>query len=132
MTSLSGDPINLADRIFLTDSEARGFEYRGIGPRVSGDFIGGNYAYSTTFSTTVPNGLPETWKASTNMFVDVANVWGSDFSGVSDSNTIRSSIGVGLSWFSPIGPIAFSYAEPITKNSLDNVRKFSFKLGGVF
>ena len=132
MTSLSGDPINLSDRIFLSDSEARGFEFRGIGPKVSGDFIGGNYAYSSTFSTTIPNGLPETWKASTNMFVDVANVWGADFSGVSDSNTIRSSIGVGLSWFSPIGPITFSYAEPITKNSSDDVQKFSFKLGGVF
>ena len=132
MNSLDGDPVKLSDRIFFTDSEVRGFAFRGIGPKVEGDFIGGNYAYSSTFSTTVPNGLPETWKASTNLFLDVANVWGADFSGVADSNKIRSSIGVGLSWFSPIGPISFSYAEPISKNSSDNVEKFNFKLGGVF
>ena len=132
MNSLNGDPIKLSDRIFFTDTEVRGFAFRGIGPKVEGDYIGGNYAYSSTFSTTVPNGLPETWKASTNIFIDVANVWGSDFSGVDDSNTIRSSIGVGLSWFSPVGPITFSYAEPISKNSGDNVEKFNFKLGGVF
>ena len=132
VNSFNGDPVKLSDRLFLSDSEARGFEYRGIGPKVSGDFVGGNYSYNTTFSTTVPNGLPETWKANTSVFIDVANVWGADFSGVADSNTIRSSIGVGLSWFSPVGPITFSYAEPITKNSTDNIEKFNFKLGGVF
>ena len=132
MNSLNGDPVKLSDRIFFSDSEVRGFAFRGIGPKVGGDYIGGNYAYSSTFSTTVPNGLPESWKASTNFFIDVANVWGADFSGVAASDTIRSSIGVGLSWFSPVGPITFSYAEPISKNSGDNVEKFNFKLGGVF
>ena len=132
ITSLNGDPVQLSDRIFLNDSEARGFKFRGFGPKVAADYIGGNYAYSSTFSTTVPNGLPESWKASTNMFIDVANVWGSDFSGVADANTTRSSIGAGLAWFSPVGPLTFSYAQPITKNSSDSIEKFNFKLGGVF
>ena len=45
---------------------------------------------------------------------------------------MRSSIGVGLSWFSPIGPISLSYAEPIQKSVSDKIENFNFKLGGVF
>lgn len=103
-----------------------------MGPRVNNDYIGGNYLYTTSIGTTVPNGLPEKWNAKTNIFVDLGNIWGSDLSGVSDSSAIRSSIGVGLTWSSPLGPLSFSYAEPITKHSSDGIENFSFRIGGSF
>ena len=132
INSFGDKEIKLSDRIFLSDSELRGFANRSVGPKVSGEFIGGNYSYSTNFSTTVPNGLPEKWGTKANIFLDVANVWGADFSGALESNKIRSSVGLGFEWVSPAGPLSFTYAQPISKDSEDSVKNFSFQLGGTF
>jgi outer membrane protein insertion porin family len=132
INSINDKDIKLSDRIFLSDSELRGFTFRGVGPKVDGEFIGGNYSYSTNFSTTVPNGTPDSWGARTNIFFDVANVWGTDFSGAIDGNKIRSSTGVGLEWVSPLGPLTFTYAIPISKDSTDSIENFKFQLGGTF
>ena len=132
INSIGDKDVKLSDRIFLSDSELRGFAFRGVGPKVGGEFIGGNYSYSTNFSTTVPNGIPDSWGARTNIFFDVANVWGTDFSAAIDGNKIRSSTGVGLEWISPLGPLTFSYAIPISKDSTDSIENFKFQLGGTF
>jgi outer membrane protein insertion porin family len=66
------------------------------------------------------------------LFLDVGNIWGVDFSGATDASKIRSSLGVGFSWRSPIGPLSFSYAEPLSKHKSDKTEKFNFKLGGIF
>ena len=128
----SSKDIKLSDRLFLSDNDLRGFKLRSYGPKVEKDFIGGNYSYSTTFSSTVPNFLPESWKSSSSIFIDMGNVWGTDFEVSNEANKIRSSAGLGFSWFSPVGPVAISYAEPIQKSSSDEVEKFNFKLGGIF
>ena len=126
------DDIKFSDRLFVSSNVLRGFSSRGIGPKIDNDYIGGNYSFYTSFSSTVPNGLPEKWNASTNIFFDTANVWGVDDNSADDSNKIRSSIGMGLSWISPLGPISITYAEPITKVSTDDVEKFNFKIGSAF
>ena len=110
----------------------RGFKYRSYGPKVGSDYIGGNYAIATTFATTIPNYLPESWNSSSSLFLDAGNIWGTDFDVTTEASEMRSSIGVGLSWFSPIGPISLSYAEPIQKSASDKIENFNFKLGGVF
>jgi outer membrane protein insertion porin family len=33
-----------------------------------------------------------------------------------NSDKIRSSLGIGIDWFTPIGPLNFSLAQPLTKN----------------
>ena len=124
--------VMLSDRIFLSDSELRGFKHRSVGPMVDNEFIGGNYSYSTNFSTSFPNGLPDKWNTKSSLFFDVANVWGVDFEGPDDSSKIRSSVGIGVSWVSPVGPISFTLAEAISKDSKDEVETFSFQLGGTF
>ena len=132
INSLNDDSLKLSDRLFLSSSELRGFSLRGIGPKVANDFIGGNYSFTTSASTTFPNGLPDSWKASSNLFFDLANVWGSDISGVDESNKLRSSIGAGFTWGSPIGPISMTYAIPLLKAESDDVENFNIRLGGVF
>lgn len=132
INSINDKDVKLSDRIFLSDNELRGFGYREVGPKLNSEFIGGNYSYSTTFSTTVPNGLPDKWGTTSNLFFDVANVWGTDFDGIADSDTIRSSVGVGFSWVSPMGPLSFTFTEAISKNSTDALQSFSFKLGSTF
>jgi outer membrane protein insertion porin family len=49
-----------------------------------------------------------------------------------DSNTIRSSIGAGLLWESPFGPIRFDYAYALTKDANDRTQRFRFSGGGKF
>jgi outer membrane protein insertion porin family len=49
-----------------------------------------------------------------------------------DSNVVRSSVGVGLIWQSPFGPLRFDYAVPITKGQYDRVQQFKFGGGTSF
>ena len=126
------EDIKFSDRLFVSGDNLRGFAARGIGPKLDDDFIGGNYSYFTSISSTIPNGLPEKWNATTNIFFDTANVWGIDDGSTGDSNKIRSSVGLGFSWISPLGPISLTYAEPITKASTDDVEQFNFKIGTAF
>ena len=49
-----------------------------------------------------------------------------------DSKVIRSSVGVGLIWASPFGPLRFDYAMPLTKGKYDTVQQFKFGGGTSF
>ena len=63
-------------------------------------------------------------------FVDVGNVYGENSSyQVSD---LRASVGVGLSWISPVGPLRFALATPIRKKPGDRIERFQFQIGTSF
>jgi outer membrane protein insertion porin family len=47
-------------------------------------------------------------------------------------NVVRSSVGVGLIWQSPFGPLRFDYAIPLTKGPHDVVQQFKFGGGTSF
>jgi outer membrane protein insertion porin family len=47
-------------------------------------------------------------------------------------NVVRTSVGVGLIWASPFGPLRFDYAFPITKGANDRVQQFKFGGGTSF
>jgi outer membrane protein insertion porin family len=49
-----------------------------------------------------------------------------------NSNVVRSSVGVGLIWASPFGPLRFDYAVPLTKGPFDRVQQFKFGGGTSF
>ena len=49
-----------------------------------------------------------------------------------DTNLVRTSVGVGLIWASPFGPLRFDYAIPITKGKYDVVQEFKFGGGTSF
>lgn len=49
-----------------------------------------------------------------------------------DSKVIRSSVGVGLIWASPFGPLRFDYAVPLTKGRYDRTQEFRFGGGTSF
>ena len=49
-----------------------------------------------------------------------------------DSNVIRTSVGIGLIWASPFGPLRFDYAVPLTKGQFDRVQQFKFGGGTSF
>jgi outer membrane protein insertion porin family len=49
-----------------------------------------------------------------------------------DSKVVRTSVGVGLIWASPFGPLRFDYAIPLTKGQFDRVQQFKFGGGTSF
>ena len=49
-----------------------------------------------------------------------------------NGNVVRTSVGVGLIWASPFGPLRFDYAVPLTKGKYDRVQEFKFGGGTSF
>jgi len=132
VNSLTGEDVRVSKRIFIPSRRLRGFEYGKIGPIDSGDHIGGNYASSLSFNSTLPQLFPTLQNIDFSLFFDTANVWGVDYNSSLDSSKIRSSTGLSIDWFTPIGPLSFSFAKPITKASSDSTETFRFDIGTSF
>ena len=131
--SLTNDNIKLSERIYLPGSRLRGFVTGGVGPKDGNDFIGGNYATSVNIQTSIPQFLPNLQNLDVSMFFDAGNVWGVDYdSSLDDTNKIRSSIGVGVDWFTIIGPLSLSFSHPVSKADTDKTESFKFNLGTTF
>ena len=132
VTGLSDD-VRISERVSLPRKRLRGFQSGKIGPVDAGDHVGGNYAASLNFQTNLPFLFPSFQSVDFNYFVDAANVWGVDYSNsVGDSSQIRSSTGVGVEWFSPIGPFTFTLAQPLSKVDTDQTQSFQFNIGTTF
>ncbi len=130
--SLNNKDVKLSERISIPSRRLRGFESGRVGPKDGDDFIGGNYAYSLNFSSTIPQLFEESQNVDFLFFTDLADIWGVDYDSSLDNNKIRSSIGLALDWYSPIGPLNFSLAQPITKAKGDKTETFRFNLGTTF
>ena len=131
--SLSNDDARITKRVFIPTKKLRGFEPGKIGPKDGNDHIGGNFGTAVNFTSTLPNILTEVQDLDFSLFLDAANVWGVDYNSSLDENSkIRSSTGVALDWFTPIGPLSLSYAIPITKDSSDVTESFRFNIGTTF
>ena len=131
--SVSGEDIKLSERIFLPSNTLRGFERGKIGPKDGKDFIGGNYATAFNISSTLPQILQDSQNIDFLMFFDAANVWGVDYdSSINDNSKVRSSLGLGIDWLTPIGPMSFTFAQPISKADTDITESFRFNLGTTF
>ncbi len=131
--SLTAKDVKLSDRLFLPQSKLRGFVSGKVGPKDGADYIGGNYASSVNIATSISKILPNLQNTDFSIFYDAANVWGIDYSSsLSDESKIRSSIGIAVDFFTPIGPLSFSLSEPITKGNNDETESFRFNLGTTF
>jgi outer membrane protein insertion porin family len=51
---------------------------------------------------------------------------------VVDQKAIRASVGAGILWQSPIGPVRFDYSFPLAKGKYDRTQAFRFSGGGTF
>ena len=133
VTSLSGDDVKLSERLFIPGRNLRGFERGKVGPKDKSDFVGGNYMSTINMTSSIPKILENVESLDISIFLDAANVWGIDYdSSLNDNNSIRSSIGLGINWSTPVGPLSFSFAQPLSKNETDIIEKFRFNLGTSF
>ena len=130
--SLGEDDVRISDRLYLPSKKLRGFESGKIGPVDGGDFVGGNYLAAFNAQSDLP--IFESLETiDFNVFYDAANIWGVDYnSQINDSSALRSSVGLGVDWYTPIGPLSFSFAQPISKKNTDKTESFRFNLGTTF
>ncbi len=133
INSLTGDDVRISKRIYIPNKRLKGFEFGKIGPKDGNDYIGGNYATALNFATTLPGIFKDLETIDFSFFVDAANVWGVDYSDTIDDNSkIRTSSGLAIDWLTPIGPLSFSFAKPITKADTDRTETFRFDIGTTF
>lgn len=130
--SINNKDIKLSERITIPSSRLRGFEAGRVGPKDGDDYIGGNYAYSINFTSNIPQILAESQNLDFLIFADAADIWGVDYKSSVEGEGIRSSVGVALDWMSPVGPMNFTLAYPITKKTGDKTETFRFNLGTTF
>ena len=96
-----------------------------------GAYLGGNRRLNINGELYLP--LPGTGNDRTLRwfaYTDVGNVWA-----VSDKMTVdslRASVGLGVSWVSPVGPLKVSYGTPIKKEPTDRIQRLQFQLGTAF
>ncbi len=130
--SLNDEDIKLSERLYISSNSLRGFEIGKVGPKDGDDYVGGNFVSSINFNSTLPQILANNENTDFLLFLDIANVWGVDYDSALDDDKIRSSIGVGIDWFTPVGPLTFSLAQPLSKSSNDKTETFRFNLGTTF
>jgi len=86
----------------------------------------------------------------TSLFVDVGNVWDTEFDydtyknfeqastqngtllDYSDWSLYRSSAGISVQWISPMGPMVFSFSKAIQQRDGDDAKFFTFNIGQTF
>lgn len=120
----------------------RGYSGSRISPKdsVSGDRIGGNKTFFTNLEYFIPVSRElNIWSLA---FFDAGNAWDDDQPYFKDTKDregkslplgLYKSVGIGLRWNSPFGPLRVEYGYPLDKlaNSSDSGR-FEFKMGGAF
>ncbi len=118
-------------------NSVRGFEVSAIGPRDVDPTRGFEFPIGGTkrllgnaeIYFPVP-GMKESKQLRLSTFVDVGSVYAADESYSIDG--LRASAGIGVSWFSPFGPIKLVFAKPIRKEDGDRTQVLQFQLGTMF
>ena len=98
---------------------------------VTNNYIGGNRRFNLNGELYVP--VPGSGNDKTLRlfgFMDAGNVWGENEKIKADS--LRASVGIGLSWVSPVGPLKLSWGTPIKSDPKDRIEKFQFQIGTAF
>jgi outer membrane protein insertion porin family len=148
VSTWNGSEIRMLDNFFGGPNLVRGFAPNGFGPRdltpgTNLDAVGGSTFWAATAELQAPIPyLPKDVGIKAAVFADAGNVW--DYKGpiffpnsgqsidLVDSTLIRSSVGVGLIWDSPFGPLRIDYAVALTKEGYDRLQAFRFGGGTKF
>ena len=141
-----GDDVRLLDLYYKGGETVRGFDRAGFGPRdiLTGDALGGKTFWAATAEIRFPLPLiPEELGMSGAVFADAGSLFGAGALAkekntqcelknralgicLADDASIRSSVGVGLLWNSPLGPLRLDYAYALTKEDYDETQQIRF------
>ena len=138
----------MLDHFQMGPNLVRGFAPAGIGPRdltagTSQDALGGTMFWGASVEAQTPfYFLPKEAGIKGAVFADAGSLW--DYRGPTswsvtgetlapaESNSIRASVGAGVLWNSPFGPLRFDFAFPLMKQDYDRVQQFRFSGGTRF
>ena len=114
----------------------RGFEQGTLGPQdISGTAVGGTRKLNLNVEVLAPfPGAGNDRSLRMYGFADAGMVGGPD-GGLAinaHANDLRASVGVGLSWISPVGPLRLAFAKPIRKFDGDKIQSMQFQIGTSF
>jgi outer membrane protein insertion porin family len=155
----TGKGIRMLDHFQMGPNLVRGFAPVGIGPRditvgTYNDALGGTKYWGASAELQMPFWfLPKEVGLKGAVYADAGSVFG--YQGATsligscngsalqnaqnqcltvgaDDGLIRTSVGVGLIWQSPFGPLRFDYAIPLTKSQYDRTQEFRFGGGTSF
>ena len=132
INAIGDEDVRISKRLYIPSRKLRGFESGKIGPKDSGDYIGGNYTAVLNASTTLPEFGANLETIDFQLFFDAANVWGVDYDSSLDNSTLRSSVGLSVDWFTVVGPLNLSIAQPISKADSDKTETVRFNIGTTF
>lgn len=136
-----GDHLNVFDQFTLTNSDIRGFENKGIGPRITNpdDPLGGTTYFTASAEATFPMpGFPRDFNLRGAVFADAGTLFGNDVellgsdTAEGDGSSLRASVGLGLIWQSPFGALRVDYAIPVVKEDFDKTQRFKFGINNQF
>jgi outer membrane protein insertion porin family len=160
LSKVGNNDLRMLDHFQMGPNLVRGFASNGIGPRdityasygATGDALGGTKYWGASMELQMPFWfLPKEVGLKGAVYADAGSLWG--YQGPTswaatgevntkacptcglqydDSSVVRSSVGVGLIWASPFGPLRFDYAVPLTKGKYDVVQEFRFGGGTSF
>ncbi len=128
-----GRDLRMLDHFFLGPNLVRGFAPAGIGPRdltngTFNDALGGSLYWGASVEFQTPlYFLPKEIGIKAAVFADAGSLWNYEGPtswsvtgervevGLDSPSMIRSSVGVGFIWDSPLGPLRFDFAYPLSK-----------------
>ena len=151
-----GEDLRMLDHFQMGPNLVRGFAPAGIGPRdltsgTTNDALGGSLYWGASVEVQTPlYFLPKEIGIKFSAYADAGSLW--DYQGATswngqtllvglgEASMIRSSVGVGLIWDSPLGPLRFDLAYPLKKycdattgvNVCDRTQVFRFSGGAKF
>ncbi len=128
--SLEGN-LSTVNAFSLGGLNFKGFDYRGIGTKVDGIYIGGNKFFTSTIGYGGSFIFDDKDNINTKLFYSLGSIWDSDYINNNDLD-LRSSLGLSFDILTAIGPISFSYAIPVDKNKNDRTSNFNFSIGTSF
>lgn len=156
---IGDNDVPLQDRFFKGADSFRGFAVSGVGPRQGGndgdtDSIGGRTYAIGTVEVNFPLGIPEEWGIEGAVFSDFGTIFNSGVDSLNagqgdckygrnavpsgpgcevfDTAEFRATVGAGIIWQSPFGPLKFEAAYPILKADYDETEWFRFSVGTRF
>jgi outer membrane protein insertion porin family len=151
-TGWGDEGLRMLDHFQAGPNMVRGFAPSGFGPRdlsevpygyAEADALGGSLYWASTleFQTPLPY-APKDFGIKLAFFADAGQLtryvgptsWAATGESITvgDNNLVRSSVGVGIIWDSPFGPLRFDLAYALTKDVYDQTQIFRFGGGTRF
>ncbi len=131
VTEGSSGKLPIYEKFFLGGMDSvRGFKYGSVSPidPETGDRIGGEYMGFAQLETIFP--LLKNMGLNGVCFLDMGNVWEKD--SAYDLGDLRKSVGLGVRWLSPMGPLSIEWGYNIDKEEGDDTSNWEFRMGGSF